>query len=43
MTCGGATLYITTYYVPLYVLFIHGNSELEAIHTLCLDTSGEIL
>jgi hypothetical protein len=30
MSCGGAALFVATYYIPLYFLFVHGESGTEA-------------
>ncbi len=30
MACGGAALFVSVYYIPLYFLFVHGNSGTEA-------------
>lgn len=30
MACGGATLFVSVYYIPLYFLFIHGDSGTQA-------------
>jgi hypothetical protein len=30
MACGGAALFVTIYYIPLYFLFVHGDSGTQA-------------
>ncbi|KAJ9143020.1 Efflux pump antibiotic resistance [Pleurostoma richardsiae] len=30
MACGGAALFVSVYYIPLYFLFVHGDSGTEA-------------
>ncbi|KAL4934218.1 MFS general substrate transporter [Aspergillus undulatus] len=30
MACGGAALFVTVYYIPLYFLFVHGDSGTQA-------------
>lgn len=30
MACGGGALFVSVYYIPLYFLFVHGNSGTEA-------------
>ena len=30
MACGGASLFVSVYYIPLYFLFVHGDSGIEA-------------
>ncbi|CAH0020373.1 unnamed protein product [Clonostachys rhizophaga] len=30
MACGGAALFVSIYYIPLYYLFVHGDTGLEA-------------
>ncbi|KAM5479526.1 hypothetical protein McanCB56680_005454 [Microsporum canis] len=30
MSCGGASLFVSIYYIPLYFLFVHGDSGTEA-------------
>ncbi|KAL4919167.1 MFS general substrate transporter [Aspergillus aurantiobrunneus] len=30
MACGGAALFVTVYYIPLYFLFVHGDTGTEA-------------
>jgi hypothetical protein len=30
MACGGAALFVSVYYIPLYFLFVHGDSGTQA-------------
>jgi MFS family permease len=30
MACGGAALFVSVYYIPLYFLFVHGDSGIQA-------------